>query len=294
MEKNKVEKINAQIEDEILSTDGINTQQEKAAYRHKRKMELLKEQEAEAELENKVLENEAISKASEQQVQAMNIDMERNQKDLQEYTDFWGTEWFRRNAKESLYEENYRLDPDRKLEEYRNDANKLIEEVEKMSEERRKDKNNAFETAMDTNRVLNKEELKRIEQYAANDKEAKIFKDYLDSNNGQIKLTDLLRMAPETMKSYLEAGNYHINATLNGIDKKANVLHDISDTMFHDGNTYQNTIQEANENKRRIIEIKEIEKATAGVRTSNINMETQAIRNEKTHERDSGIEERGE
>ena len=115
-----------------------------------------------------------------------------------------------------------------------------------------------------------------MKKYIANDKEKEWYNLFA---KGQIDLLEFMKQAPETMKRYLESGDYHIDKVLEGIEKKAATIKAIDD-MF---------LSPSEETK---LQEREIEQATQGVRMSEIDAETQAIRTEITHEKDNSIEER--
>lgn len=297
MEKDKLETINEKVEKMVWekSTWEHMTPEEVEEYRSNLKKKLLEEEREVAKAESEFLEVEKKSQNSRlqtdltrQQRLAVDIDMQRKESEFDEY------EWNsidRKYAKGALYRDARSVNPEWIMDSYKWDADRTIDKIEDMSEKRREDKNSAFR-ALQNKRMIGAQELSEVEKHIANEEERKAFDSFVNGSNGQVDLLDLMKQIPETMKGYLEAGNYHINATLDGINKKVDTFHHVSDTMFHDGNTYQQTISEAEENKRRVIETSAIEEATKNVRKPEIDTELSAIRTERTQEKDNSIEER--
>lgn len=249
--------------------------EEKEKYRSTLKKQLLEQAIEETKLESELLESDKKVQSSRLVSESLRHEREIQQSEIDEYND-WMVQADRIWAKRDIYYEADKVNPEGIMDEFKDEANDLKKEIEDLSEQRRDDKNNVF------NRMLGQQDIVEIGKHIANEEERKIFDSFLNGSNGQIDLADFMRQMPETMKGYLEAGNYHINATLDGINRKADTIHHISDNMFHDGNTF----------KRTILETEEIEQAIMNVRKSEIDTELQAIRTEKTQEKDNSIEER--
>ena len=247
-------------------------------------------------LEEELLESEKKVQNDRLITESIKHEREIQQSEMDEYNgDIFNVTNFKRyEAKQHLYDQINREDPASKMHEYKRDANDLKDKVISLSEMRRMDKNMAFDQTLQSvsNRKVPKEELVEVGKHIASDEERKIYDSFLNGSNGQVDLIELMEQMPKTMRGYLENGKFDIEATLDGIGKKADTLHHISDTMFHKGNTFQEAILQAEDNKRKFIQTEQIEEATSTVKKSEIDTELKAIRTERTQEKDNNLEER--
>ena len=243
-----------------------------------------------AKAKNGLAEQELKRKIIEGQKELVDIDRQRKQDEA--LTLHW-THLDREGTIGEAYNQLKFNNPDFKMGWYGMKGDMAIDKIAYMSERRREDKNKAFESLLQHDGTIGREGLLKVEKYIANEDERKAFDSFLNGSNGQIDLLEFMKQMPETIKGYLEAGNYEINAVIDAAGRTAETTKTVTDSIFTDGNTYQNTFKQLEELKGSI-GISEIENATKDARLPEIDTETKTVKAVATNtlDKNNTMEER--